>query len=242
MAIFDGKNLKGSIGNLVFSQHGKITIVKSKPGVGGVRQTEATKKSASIFGKYISPFAKQIRMAFSSLHQGFYDGAMINRMNSAISTIVYQHIQTDNNFSFNQNSFKRLEGFDFNLGSPLDKSLLLTPIVNYHEDGIEVSLPSFSISKNIRFPRNTTLCTLQVNVALFNMKQRSTFCYPIESILIERYANVFDGISLTYDFPEGNLAIIGVALLFSESKSRIQHSPNGKLFHPAGIVSTGFRV
>lgn len=44
MAIFDGKNLKGSIGNLVFSQHGKKTVVKSKPGVGGVRQTAATKR------------------------------------------------------------------------------------------------------------------------------------------------------------------------------------------------------
>ncbi len=36
-AILDGKNLRGSIGNLSFSKQGKNTIVKSKPGKGNVK-------------------------------------------------------------------------------------------------------------------------------------------------------------------------------------------------------------
>ena len=184
MAIFDGKNLKGSIGNLVFSQHGKKTVVKSKPGAGGVRQTAATKKSASVFGKHISPFAKQIRLAFNPIHQGLYDGTMVNRMNSAVSTVIHQHLENGDDFNFNEKSFQRLDGFDFNVHSPLYQSLLIKPTVSFYENHAEFHLPSFSISKNIRFPKNYSACTLQIQVALVNKAQHRTICYPIDHIVL----------------------------------------------------------
>jgi len=237
MAIFDGKNLKVSIGNLVFSQHGKKTVVKSKPGVGGVRQTAATKKSASVFGKHISPFAKQIRLAFNAIHQGLYDGTMVNRMNSAISTVIHQHLENEDEFNFNEKSFQRLEGFDFNIHSPLYQSLLVKPDVFFYENHAEFCLPSFSISKNIRFPKNYTACTLQIQVALINKAQHRTFFYPIDHILLHKYSRIFEGIKLSYDFGSGELVLIGIAMQFSESSALIHQCHNGKLFHPSGIVA-----
>ncbi|WP_316736100.1 hypothetical protein [Pedobacter aquatilis] len=237
MAIFDGKSLKGSIGNLAFSKIGKLTVVKSKPGKGGVKQTEATKKTASIFGMHISPFAKQIRLAFNTIHLGWYDGSMVSRMSSAISTIIYQHIEGENDFDFNHGSFKRLEGFDFNTYSPLNESLLVAPTVTYNNNLVSIETPSFTVSKNIRFPKNSSFCQLQVQVTVIDFKKRNTFNHPIELIDIDKFDKTFDGKNFVLDIQGGDLVIIGIALIFSESKHNEHRVVNGKLFHPAGIVA-----
>lgn len=237
MAIFDGKNLRGSLGNLSFSKQGKKTIVKSKPGIGGVRQTEATKKCASVFGKHISPFAKQIRLAFQPTHQGFYDGAMVNRMNSAISTIIHQHLLVDDAFDFTEHSFQRLDGFDFNIESPLGKHLLLLPEVSVDGQQLNFYLKDFQIAKNIRFPKNCRFCVLQTQVVLINKAAHRTFSYPTERIMLNKTAKAFKGINLRFACQPGEVVMIGIALNFTESEYSL-HSPNGKLFHPAGIVAT----
>lgn len=237
MAIFDGKNLRGSIGNLAFSKRGILSVVRSKPGKGGVKQTEATKKSASVFGKYISPFAKQIRMAFNPIHLGWYDGTMVSRMSSAISTIIYQHIEEGNQFDFHKDSFKRLEGFDFNADSPLNNTLLLLPTVSYSTDKIEINLPSFNISKNIRFPKDSSFCKLQIQVTLIHFDKRSTINHPVREFELNKFDRPFEEKSLSFDIQKADLVFVGIALIFAENKHYEERVMNGKLFHPAGIVA-----
>src|SRR6476659_7591323 len=99
MAIYNGKNIRGSIGNVSFTPKGSVNIVRIKPGKGGVKQTTATKRSAALFGKVISPFSKIIRDSFFPITNGLHDGSMVNRMNSLISSIIYQHKEDDGSFN-----------------------------------------------------------------------------------------------------------------------------------------------
>jgi len=47
----------------------------------------------------------------------------------------------------------------------------------------------------------------------------------------------FEGIHLAFDFADGDLVLIGIAMQFSETDSINHQFFNGKLFHPAGILS-----
>lgn len=238
MAIFNGKNIKGTIGPISLTPRGNETIIRSKPGRGGVKQTAATKKSAALFGTVISPFAKLLRQAAAPLHLGFYDGAMVNRMNSAVATIFNQHLTDEGNFSLNEESFKRLNGFDFNSQSPLNKSLLITPRVNLAGEELSMNLSPFEVSKNLKFPHTAQNCVIQFQLALFNLDQNKWKLEAPKELSIAKSQKNSEGISLSYTIPEGTLVLLVCAIRYFKNNLMMDH----KSFHPAGIIEALYRT
>jgi hypothetical protein len=236
MAILDGKSLRGSIGNLSFSKLGNKNVVRSKPGKGNVKQTEATKKSASVFGTYISPLSKYVRMSFQALLTGFYDGAMVNRMNSDISIILYQSITAQGTFKLEKQSFDRLTGFNFNLVSVLNKSLLIIPETKFTADEIVVSVPEFLVSKGLRFPPKADGCTIEMQVVQFNLEKGLWMVYPPEIIALKK-GEQSDKQTFRYPLPTGTLCLVGVRTLYYDQYKIVL---NSKAFNPMAIVASGF--
>lgn len=236
MAIFDGKNLKGSLGNLVFKKQGDKTVVSAKPEPGTMWQTEATKNSAAVFGQIISPLAKHIRTAFSDLHCGNYDREMVNRMNSEISTVIYQNKQDEGTISFSEKSFKTLEGFDFNISSPLHKSLFVDIAVEQQDEQFIVSIPPFEVKKGIKFPKKSDLCVIALQVILINPVTFFKEIFPIEIISLDDTLATFEGQEFIFEDWDGCVAMVGVGLFFSKTTGRRTLIVNSDSFHPAEIV------
>lgn len=238
MALYDGKNFKGGIGNISFRKLDEhTTIVQSKPGKGNVKQSENTKKSASLFGRVVSPFAKHVRRHFRDLVKGFADRKMVNRMNADISIIINQHQTPDGKIVFHSESFSRLRGFEFNANSLLIDSLLLMPTVSYDEDKIHISMPSFHIPKNVKFPDDADHVLIQIQPVFFNLEMGLGFNAETAYIELARNQNMSEAQSFSYNFPAGTVCLIGLSLLFSER----QFAVNSKEFSPAGIFAAHYK-
>lgn len=234
MAIYNGKNLIGSIGSLSCSVQDGRNIVRTKPGSGNVKQTKLTKQRASVFGTYISPFAKFVRLVLSKVVGNFHDRTMVNRMNAEIATILYQHEQDDKSFAFQKESFNRLMGFEFNLNSPLSKSLLIWPNIEVSDDLITVTLPEFLIAKNLRFPTNSNSFNLYLQIGQFRLNDGLWSVSPMETFEFNRDDQLSG--ARTFNFPNipGNLFLVAMRIeYFSEKISRM--SMNMKTFNPAAI-------
>ncbi|MCY1531073.1 hypothetical protein D9M68_662860 [compost metagenome] len=236
MAIFKGKNLKGSFGNITFSRQGDSHIIKSK--ITNIKQTAATKKTASVFGRYISPFAKLIRRSFDEVVNGYADGSMVNRMNSAVSMLIYQYIDEDGNFHFQENSFNRLRDFNFNLSSPLDKTLLVKPLITFTTGMVEIKWPEFRLAKNLRFPPNATRCRIHFCCTRFCLAQAKWDVRDMEEIMIQKSQLTTVEQIFQYPMPEGCLFLLAMGI--SYSGANLKSTLNSKRFHPAGIVDVHY--
>lgn len=236
MAVYNGKSLKGSFGNLTFIKHGEVDIVRSKSK--RVKQTKATKKSASVFGKFISPFAKFIRQSFDVLINGNADSAMVNRMNSDISTLIYQHIDVNGKFNFTSTSFDRLLDFNFNLSSSLNNSLLIKPIVNFTSGNVEIIWPEFLIAKNLRFPVKANSCVVSFRFAQYCLAKGKWNISGVEEIEIKKSQLSTISQSFNLPIPAGSLFLLGVGITYFTGTPKIKL--NNKTFNPAGICGVCF--
>lgn len=236
MATYNGKNLKGSFGNLTFAKHGEINVVKSK--IKSVKQTKATKKSASVFGKFISPFSKFIRQSFNTLINGNADSTMVNRMNSDISTLIYQHIDANGKFNFKETSFNRLLDFDFNFSSPLNNSLLIKPTVNFTTGYVEITWPEFLIAKNLRFPVKAVSCMVRFRFVYFSLAHQKWNVLNVEEIEIKKNQSSTIAQSFNLPMPAGSLFLLGVGITYFTGMPKIEL--NNKTFNPAAICGVGF--
>jgi hypothetical protein len=238
MAVYNGKNIKGSIGNVSFTPKGAIHIVRIKPGKGGVKQTAATKRSAALFGKLISPFSKLIRNSFFPITNGMHDGTMVNRMNSSISSVIYQHREDDGSFNFNADSFLRLRGFNFNIHSSLDKSLLFPIQILEKDREMSVLFPEFNISKNFKFPKKSRSCVLSLQIAHFHLSSGKYRIFTPEKLIINSNATVQHAVTFNYPIIKGSLCLAGISLLYENDSGPFQ--VNHKGFHPSAIISASF--
>ena len=85
-----------------------------------VKQTPDTKKLAYLFGR-ASMLGKMIRSHTANLIFGFHDGPMINRLKKKLQEILLQDYPVKGEHQFTTDGFSQLNGFDFNLNSPLIK-------------------------------------------------------------------------------------------------------------------------
>lgn len=235
MAIFNGKNIKGSIGPISFTQRGNVSMIRSKPGKGGVKQTAATKSKASLFGRIISPFSKLWRQSMAPLHLGFYDGTMVNRMNGAIATLINQHVKEEGGFVFKADDFSRLNGFDFNSNSPLNKSFLINPKIEIKDAVLTLLLPKFDVAKNLKYPRNAAVCELNFQLVLYSTHTGHWQIQNAINLQISKSQAIQDAKNLDFNIPKGCLAILGCSITYTAANSKILL--NDKSFHPAGIVT-----
>lgn len=146
--------LSGGAGPVSWFSLNGITYMRSKPGKGNTHQSEATRKTASDFGR-ASSLARVMRQALRPLLQGREEPAFHRRFASA----VYQAARSANpNSVGNQQLYEGdpslLSGLDCSLPGAFVKHCGLVPEISLSEDTrITISIPAFSAPEHIRqFP------------------------------------------------------------------------------------------
>ncbi|WP_158800316.1 hypothetical protein [Pedobacter sp. L105] len=243
MAIKRGKFVVGSIGTAVYKVVKGRQILQSAPGKGGVRQTEATKESAGLFGKS-SGLAKSIRSTMSPVINSYYDGTMIFRLTTAVSAIVRHNYNPKTlAYTFTSESFDSLNGFEFNVNSPLKKYLWSIPQSQFFDNVLTVTLPEIQINEGLEFPKNATNCVLKISIGILNLEEGLYYTTQnFRKVEINDNQGIQEQQQFSFQVPPGCLCIACVALDYYKMVGNLAIASNHKAFNPSAIFATYLNI
>ncbi len=235
MAIFDGKRLRGIVGNVVFKddKDKKNTIVQQAPVV--VRQSEKTKVASGVFGQG-SVLAGVIRRDMEIITRECYDSGMCNRFNKPVRDILNKCFDKATKiYHFSADSFEPLTGFEFNLKSLVTNSLYVKPVVSLSGNQLTVSIPEIQVKQQLKFPAGANLCEIGVVVCFVALEQGMKQEESLQSIEIGSGATVLLPHNFIFEVPEGCLCVVGLGLNYFHKQNDIKTVKTHKTFNPANI-------
>ena len=236
MARFDGKSLKGLIGGIVTKtdKNGKI-IYQSK--AEHVNQSKGTKVASGIFGQ-ASALAKIIRANLSYITNENHDTGMVNRFNTPFRDIMRQSFdKTTQTYSFSEDSFDRLAGFEFNVNSLLINHLLVKPTMKLEGLEVKVNIPEINIATQLKFAGGTNFCTLIVGSTQVALHKRRVKQFEYQTIDITSSPNaVIPAQEFTFTAAEGCLVTVGIGLHFYSLYNNIKTVYNSTACSPANVI------
>jgi hypothetical protein len=203
-----------------------------------VRQTESTKKSASIFGQG-SKLAGAVRGNLRMVINYNYDAEMINRFNTPLKTILRQcyNAETDQ-FDFQEDSFDRLAGFEFNSKSLLINSLWVKPGMRFSENNLTINIPEMTIPAQLKFPTNANYCELKITVSQIALHDGLQHHPLFQQIEINKNQNLIPAQEFNFEIPDGVFCVAGIGLSYFSLQNNIKTPINSKIFNPAAIIGT----
>ncbi|MGY4384739.1 hypothetical protein ACVWYN_001773 [Pedobacter sp. UYP24] len=235
MAILDGKQLTGLIGNLVTKKgkNGK-TILQTAPTE--VKQTEASKTAASIFGN-ASALGLALRLKLYAINANFQDGGMVNRL-TTVNRDIMQHCfnKASKTYAFDDSSFNKLKGFEFNINSLFSNFFWETPTIAQEDNILKVTIPQFNIPEQLKFPKNTNYCEISVCVCYVVLEQSLTRHYELQTFSVTDMQQTIEAKAFSFSAPEGCLCVVAMGLGYFSKYENIQTIYNSKKFNPAAIV------
>jgi len=204
---------------------------------GGIRQTDATKNAATVFG-LASSFGANLRENMYQIHF-IQDGTAVNRMNKETCAILrkYRDAATGD-FHFQPDAFKPLEGFELNQNSPVRENFLAMPEVSLKNGKLLVRMPEFAVNKTLKFPREADSCTIIISVYIASLKTKDECMMDgdmTQTFNIDRHQQSFTSTEWSHDIPEGCFCVTSMALHFHTQHSNLQVYLNNKSFCPAMI-------
>lgn len=241
MARLDGKFIRGMAGDITFRKVKDKQIIQGKTKKAQIDMTAATYNAAYIFGR-ASTLASYIRVAIDPII-GFYDGGMISRFTGECNQILQQAATANENvFDYSQNHFNRLNGFEFNLESPVKNYLFAQPIVTLTEQTVTIDLPEIKIPKELKAPENAQYCTVAFSVSLFDLSTNQYIGNQIKSFEIEWKPKAFSfpAQQLVFEGSPGCLCVIALALYYSEKTFAGKAVLNNKKLSPAAVLKADF--
>jgi hypothetical protein len=237
MARIEGKFIRGLVGNLVFKKYRTKQVIQGAPIYTAESQTAATKKAASIFG-VTSRLACYIRDALYSMHIDMVDGPMVNRLNAEMVAVMNQVVNEDKKtFTFHQDSFSRLRGFEFNMTKPLRNILFVEPKQTVEENKLTISFPQIMIPRDFRFPDDVWKCMLYVGVGQLDLENGFYLSPSPQGMKIEFGTETPAAKDFTFDLEPGCLYIPTIFLQFYQNTFAGMRTLNSKKLNPVGILS-----
>lgn len=237
MARFEGKLIKGLIGRIVIKNGKNGAVVQSRPK--RKRRTEEEIKSSGVFGKS-SSLGKIIRNQQQVIFSG-YDGGMVNRMTRELHEVLKHAFHKENDtYHFQPGSFERLEGFNFNLQSPLANTLWVKPYGQIAGNVLRLILPETEPGTQLVFPEGTTHCmiTLALTMVALHAGWERT---KMVRLKVERSAGLLPAQEWTFPVPEGCLCVAGMGLAFWYEGEGYKSGYQRPGFSPAMIFSAKYR-
>ncbi len=236
MGKFDGKQIVGVVGNLVFKKgaDGKMTIVQSKPFQ--IKQTKGTKKTASVMGN-ASTLSAAIRRSLGGLFGKNYQGSVVNELNKANQTILGHCFNKDTEtYTFQQDSFHNLAGFEFNSKSPLSAYLWVQPYLRFQDNTIILTIPAFEVPAQIKMPREANgfqLCAQIGQYALYESKKWGQNYFSFE---VEPGQTHVPEQQISFNVQPGCLCVVGLGINYYKINNQYRTPLNDKELNPAAIV------
>jgi hypothetical protein len=233
MGKFDGKQISGLVGNLVFRKGKKNSIVQKAPLV--VKQTEATKLASKVFGQG-SVLASAIRSGLVDLIEENYDGEMVNRLNSPVREVLKKSFDKERGtYTFEKDSFSRLSGFEFNLKSPLINNLWVSLQATLADNLLTITLPKIQLPNDLKFPALTNVCEIKVEVTLLALHSGYQMDLPCQVLEISKSQGSVAAHDFIFEVPQGCLCVAGLSLNYYQLYNGIKRDYNSKSFNPAAI-------
>ena len=234
MGKFDGKHIRGLVGPLVLKRGTKNgDIIQTKPAK--VKQTKATKVAGKSFGQG-STLAGVIRHDLRQITLKNYDGDMVNDFASPIRDVLKQCFNKETGqYSFEEDSFARLSGFEFNPKSLLINSLLATPEMTLTGNLLKISLPEFEVPEKFKFPQGSNVCALTVGLSMIALHAGLNINVPAETMEITMEEHTVPPSEFEFEVSEGCLCVTAIALKYYYLYEGIKTVYNSKAFHPAAI-------
>jgi len=236
MATKKGKFLSGIIGLLKLSKRNEQQIVSTKPGKGKVNQTEATKKASNTFG-----MASALSNNIKKVYDEYLDGTKDSQLTTRLGTRILDSIRPCRNnetgrYRFERHSFKYLEGLDFNIESPLMRTLGFLTEVTYKDGLLNVKSMGENDLLKIKYPNKAKICDLIVSVALFKLSEGQYNFHPITQMLELTLDNTETGnLDMNFEVPNGCLCVASIFLMSYHIYLGRYVRLNSRDFSPAGI-------
>ena len=243
MATIDKKGRrKGKIGDTVHKTWMDKDVVQSAPGKGNVKQTEETKKAASVFGK-VSSFGNLIRDSFKEIIMGYYDTLMIARLTGQLNTNLRKcYNPEDKTWAFEEHSLKSLEGFEFNINSPLKRNSSINPTYNLTDNKLSLSFPEINVATDLIFPKNSSSAEITVMYKEYNLDRLTYRFHPVQSYSFEvgKLETTVAAADYTFEATEGCLCIVSIGIKYHAEYRTSKVLRNNKDLNPAGICCAVF--
>ncbi|HWW43175.1 hypothetical protein [Pedobacter sp.] len=238
MARLDGKFIKGTAGSVVYKRYLDLQVVQSRPKFTPGSQTKETKRAAAEFG-VASKLSMNVRHNLSSIVTDFFDGRMVNRMNSEVVYILNQAMDPQTGiYKFKPDSFNRLNGFEFNINSPVRDNFFAQPLLSATETTLDIKIPNLHLPQEMKFPKDESLCKLSFAVGLFDLIHGHMKLSPIQSIEIKyNYSpELIPEQTLNFEIEPGCLCITVISMQYCRNTFIGQVLANTKSFNPVAIL------
>lgn len=240
MATINSKGqLSGTVGSYSFRIVNGKAIVQSKPGKNNMKQTEATKSSASEFGKANST-AKKIRLALVPIIQNLADTKMYNRFAVKVHEAVLGCTSLPKgNRNFAEGDLSLMANFQLNNNSPFQKFASFSPEITLKDLGqVQIALPEIIAKDQIYFTENTTECTVCFLVTALDKTDYTESYSEVFKFSIDNQNSIIASQQWTTPaLASDQIIIISRAIFYYQ---HIQHMGatvlNSKEMHPAEII------
>ena len=238
MAIWNGKMLNGVLGLYVFREMNGKQVVSRRLAKGEMKQTEETKRVAAVFGM-AGKLGNQLRGTVKNSIDKLYDPAMSRRLTMTLKEILIRCCDPKSEqYSFEEQSFSRLNGFDYNLTSPLNKNLIKDLAPTMANGILSIVLSASKPMDLLIFPEGSSACELTIGISLFRLKDgMKKFNAEIQVLTIRKYGADIDRQNFEFAVPDGCLCVVSVFLKYYTVLRDLATIINSKTFSPAGICT-----
>lgn len=236
MARLDGKFIRGTAGPSVYKKYRGKQVITSKSD--GGKQTKATKLAASSFGLAAS-LAKSIRDNLDPVITKFFDGPMVNRLNTDLIYVMGQVYNPETEvFTFNTESFSRLAGFEFNMDSPVRDIFFAQPELTVNATTLSIRIPEIHLPHELKFPKDGRKCILGLAVGMHDLKHGKMTLSPIQTSSIDWTFDPFTVPAAAFDFEiePGCLCIPVISMQFVRTTFAGIMVVNTKAFNPVAVL------
>lgn len=240
MARIDKKFIKGTIGPVVYKKYRKLQVMQGRPTFTPESQTKGTKEAASAFG-IASKLAMSIRENLYPMVTDFFDGTMVNRLNSEIIHILNQSMdRKTRKYLFNPDSFNRLNGFEFNMASPVRDNFLVQPVLSLNNQVLNIHIPEIHVPQSIKFPRVDVSCRVGLAIGFFDLNKGRMRLGDIQSTDIKYNFETFAVPAIDFDFEvePGCLCVTMLSMQYFKTTFAGSLGFNTKTFNPVAILKS----
>jgi hypothetical protein len=225
----------GTIDNLIFYKRQGRNCVRVVPRE--MRQNDATKASARLFGK-ASKLAAAVRKKLAPVIP--FPGDI--RMQSRFTTALFQWMKANNPFEGTRiKKLKLIRNFQFTKTGPsFTRRCIIKPAFSVlSDDQLQIQIPTFIPKHSIAAPAKTFSVKLKIALVSCKIKtgkvmgsQKVEIDFPFDTTEVGE--QIF---SLKLPMPTGSLLLAGAILEYRIKNLRVDFLCRKKSFMPAAIIS-----
>lgn len=212
--------------------------VRSKPGKGNVKQTSATKNSASDFGR-ASSLAKAIRLALFPILQNHSDNAFYRRLTTKANAATQANNATPKGSrALIDGDLTLLDHIDCNNASPFASHCGLFPTRSISGSReLTIALPEFALLEQIFVPAGATDAELVFLVTAINPVTNTESHAQMFRLELPLKESIIAAQQWTTEaLPEAQLVILASAVFYYRKNNLAgMVAMNGKEHHPCEI-------